>query len=614
MQLLGENTQIQIQALYAFPSVDSVALYLVSEAVRRQADYIEVCLEDRDRIALEVRDNGRADPLEDIKQSEEMRLLGGLGTVEVTTCLPFQSVATLLSLNSLAMRPTSRLRKPGQIVSISSLYSMFPPREREYLSSSDHSTLNVSVLRPVLIHPDVHLVVKTKGVTALDLGKSRNLRERLSTALGEGLFEPVAYKQGGLEVTGAIAGLSSVQAQFLYVDKSPVDCVAIKAAVTTHFQSAVAGKSKRNGQISLVYVLNLHFDQQPQVRLEGSGRLLELREDLMSSFDDILHLMLEEKLGIAVKCDRKRSLKRKLPAVLKGLQKHTIHADLSDKELLEMLDRGEAPHIEAAKRPKLAKPQAPIPRFPQVSALVEEVCSEPSKAAFALPAALQSFLKFASVTEPCAKTMEIHRSFTLSVSDFASLSYIGQYDKKCLLGSLQKEGYLLLVAIDQHAAHERVNLEELQGRLSDCVTASPVCVELPLSLTTEATIKAAEEKLLKWGFAYTILETQRKISVRSVPVVCGRALEADSLISIAADISFQGTPLAIHSILCSKACKQAVKFGNSLSPATAIDIISRLSQCKLGLICAHGRPTAHILLALPLQRNRSRAPVQFPCI
>lgn len=614
VQLLGENTQIQIEALYAFPSVDAVALYLVSEAVRRQADYIEVCLEDRGRIDLEVRDNGRAEAWEDIKRSQEMRLLGGLGSLSITTYVPFQSFATLFSLNSLEMRPTSRLRKPGQITSILSLYSMFPPREKEYLASNDHSSLNLSVLRPILIHPDVHIVVKVRGETRLELGKSSSLRERLSTALGGDLFEPVTYRQGTLEVTGAIAGLSTLKAQFLYMDKSPIDCVAIKAAVDTHFQSAVMGKAKRSGQISLVYVLNLHFDQQPQVRSEGSSRILELGKDLMSTFDDILHIMLEEKLGIAVKCDRKGSLKRKLPAALKGLQKHTIHADISDKELLEILDRGEEAPIQVVKRPKLAKPQAPLPRFPQVSSLVEEVCSESSKATFALPAALQSFLKFASATVPNQSTAETHRSFTLSVSDFASLAYIGQYDDKCLLGSLQKDGHLLVVAIDQHAAHERVNLEDLQARVLDCVSASPAYIELPLSLNAVEILRNAEEKMQKWGFAYTIEESQRKVSVQSVPVVCGRPLAADSLLSFATEVSFQGTPLAIHSILCSKACKQAVKFGNSLPSATAIDIISRLSQCQLGLICAHGRPTAHILLAIPLKGNRSRTPVHFPCI
>jgi hypothetical protein len=497
---------------------------------------------------------------------------------------------------------------------------MFPPREREYLSGTDHSaSLNLSVIRPILIHPDVHLVVKLRGKAVLELVKTHCLRDRLSAALGEGLFQPVDYKQGGLQVTGAITGLSPRKhAQFLYMNKLPIDCIAIKAAIDKHIQSAVTGKAAHTAQINLAYVLNLSFDKQPQVRMEGNCKLLELTADLLDTFDDILHVMVQEKLGITVKCDRKTSLKRKQPAALTGYQRHTIHADLSDKELLEVLDKGSEQPLLPLKRPKLAKPQANPPHFPQISALVEEVCSEPVKTCFALPAALQSFLKFASVTCPRENVKEIHKEFTISVSDFAVLAYIGQYDSKCLMGSLEKEGHLLVVAIDQHAAHERVNLEELQVNVRDYVSSQLVNVELSVSISDAEALKAAENELKSWGFSFTLLETQGKLRVQSVPVICGKALEADSLIPFAKDVTLQGLPLAVHqylphSILCSKACKQAVKFGDSLPPPTAIDIIYRLSKCKLGLMCAHGRPTAHILLAVPVStemphvnRNNSR--------
>ena len=262
------------------------------------------------------------------------------------------------------------------------------------------------------------------------------------------------------------------------------------------------------------------------------------------------------------------------------------------------------------KRPKLAKQPTNPPNFPQISSLVEEVCSEPVKTSFALPAALQSYLKFATVTCPSNNVKEIHKEFTISVSDFACLTYIGQYDNKCLLGSLEKEGHLLVVAIDQHAAHERVNLEELQTNVRDYLSSQVVNVDLTVSISDAETIKTAENELKSWGFSYTFLETQGKLRVQSVPMVCGKALEAESLISFSKDVSLQGLPLAVHqylshSILCSKACRQAVKFGDSLPPPTAIDIISRLSKCKLGLMCAHGRPTAHILLAVPCRTEMS---------
>ena len=50
-------------------------------------------------------------------------------------------------------------------------------------------------------------------------------------------------------------------------------------------------------------------------------------------------------------------------------------------------------------------------------------------------------------------------------------------------------------------------------------------------------------------------------------------------------------PKCIDSILNSKACRSAVKFGDALNEKQMKHLLRNLSRCKLPFQCAHGRPT-----------------------
>lgn len=550
LQVLSRNTQIQVQGLYSFPTVEAVGLYLVTEAVKRHADYIEVCLEDRDKINLEVRDNGIPEGMEALAKSEEMKMLAGLGTVQVTTCSDKHVPASLISLHpALTIRPTTRLRKPGQIVSISSLFSSFPPREKEYLSSDSHTAnLNLTALRAVLIHFDVKIIVQIMGKIVLNIEKMTNLMERFLHVLG-GNVQLIDYKKDGIEIKGAISELNNHKKQFLYLENRPITCPAITDLINSHIQTALMGKSNRNNQIYLIYALNLRFEKMKSGQIEGGCVFLMLENDEIAIFEEIFHIIMKEKLGIAVKCDGNpaKSLKRKQPARLIEPKKHTFHHNMSDTELVQALDQGETAE-EHIKRPKLMKNAVEKRRWELglVASLVEEACTDVSKPVFSLPASLQSFTKFPSCPNP-PHFLETHQSFTLKVSSFSSISsYLGQFDDKCLLVSLHQNGYLLLIGIDQHAAHERVNLECFERNWRENVGSVGVNEELEVSVSDLERVKAGENELKRWGFEYYLMEETGKIRVKKVPEVCGKGLDPGSILTIASDYRLQASALPIH--------------------------------------------------------------------
>ena len=55
-------------------------------------------------------------------------------------------------------------------------------------------------------------------------------------------------------------------------------------------------------------------------------------------------------------------------------------------------------------------------------------------------------------------------------------------------------------------------------------------------------------------------------------------------------------PPFVSRILSSKACRNAVKFGDFLKPQDCQFLIDKISDCNFPFSCAHGRPTISILM------------------
>uniref|UniRef100_A0A8D2DUU5 MutL homolog 3 n=1 Tax=Sciurus vulgaris TaxID=55149 RepID=A0A8D2DUU5_SCIVU len=212
-----------------------------------------------------------------------------------------------------------------------------------------------------------------------------------------------------------------------------------------------------------------------------------------------------------------------------------------------------------------------------------------------------------------------------------SMQVLQQVDNKfiaCLMSTKSEEngkaGGNLLILVDQHAAHERVRLEQLitnsyekqqpQGSGRKKLLSSTVIPPL------EITVTEAQRRLLWYyhknledlGLEFIFPDTSNSLVLVGKVPLCfvereanelrrGRSTVTKSIVEefvqeqvelLQATGSIQGTlPLTVQKVLASQACHGAIKFNDSLSLEESYRLIEALSWCQLPFQCAHGRPS-----------------------
>ncbi|KAM9554431.1 DNA mismatch repair protein Mlh3 isoform 1-T1 [Guaruba guarouba] len=212
-----------------------------------------------------------------------------------------------------------------------------------------------------------------------------------------------------------------------------------------------------------------------------------------------------------------------------------------------------------------------------------------------------------------------------------SMQVLQQVDNKfiaCLINTRnemdKKADGNLLVLVDQHAAHERIRLEQLiadsyEKEAAACgkkkLLSSSISPPLEIKVTEEQrrVLRCCYKNLEDLGLELSFPETNRSlILVRKVPL-CFIEREANELRrkrqpvtkSIVEELiqeqvelvqttggRTRGTlPLTFLKVLASQACHGAIKFSERLTLEESCRLIEALSSCQLPFQCAHGRPS-----------------------
>ncbi|XP_035529434.1 DNA mismatch repair protein Mlh3 isoform X2 [Morone saxatilis] len=214
-----------------------------------------------------------------------------------------------------------------------------------------------------------------------------------------------------------------------------------------------------------------------------------------------------------------------------------------------------------------------------------------------------------------------------------SMKVIHQVDKKflaCLINTsdedpaavTENEGNLL-VLVDQHAAHERVRLENLvadsyeddpdaAGERRLC--SSTILPPLEISVTDEEQrllrscqphlrslglevkfSQAAVPQVLVGKVPLCFMEKESNELRRGRPSVIKPIVEEylqEQIELLRSTGRVKGTlPLTVLKVLASLACHGAIKFNDSLSRDECYSLVASLSSCQLPFQCAHGRPS-----------------------
>ncbi|XP_062037505.1 DNA mismatch repair protein Mlh3 isoform X3 [Lepus europaeus] len=182
----------------------------------------------------------------------------------------------------------------------------------------------------------------------------------------------------------------------------------------------------------------------------------------------------------------------------------------------------------------------------------------------------------------------------------------------------------LLVLVDQHAAHERIRLEQLltesyekqqpQGSGRKKLLSSTIIPPLEITVTEEQRrlLRCYHKSLEDLGLEFIFPDTSDSlILVGKVPLCFvereanelrrGRSTVTKSIVEeflreqvelLQTTGSIQGTlPLTVQKVLASQACHGAIKFNDGLSLEESRRLIEALSCCQLPFQCAHGRPS-----------------------
>ncbi|XP_068436849.1 DNA mismatch repair protein Mlh3 isoform X2 [Clinocottus analis] len=212
-----------------------------------------------------------------------------------------------------------------------------------------------------------------------------------------------------------------------------------------------------------------------------------------------------------------------------------------------------------------------------------------------------------------------------------SMKVIHQVDKKflaCLINTRDEESAALtegnlLVLVDQHAAHERVRLENLladsyeddpeaPGERRLC--SSTILPPLQISVTEEEQrlLRSCEAHLRSLGLEVKFSQAANPQALVGKVPVCFMEKESNELRrgrpSVIKPIVKEylqeqiellrltgrvrgALPLTVLKVLASLACHGAIKFNDSLSRDECCSLVASLSSCQLPFQCAHGRPS-----------------------
>ncbi len=190
------------------------------------------------------------------------------------------------------------------------------------------------------------------------------------------------------------------------------------------------------------------------------------------------------------------------------------------------------------------------------------------------------------------------------------LRVLGQAGKTYVIAEGQAGVYL----VDQHAAHERVLLEDLRaalvGRSEQQLLFEPLVLDVPP--TAVALAEQASNELGQLGFSVEPFGP-RQVLVRGVPGVLAdrqpQRILQETLVTVATNT--HGLAIEQHASWAERlalvlACKSAVRAGDTLAQPEMEALLRRLGEATLCRTCAHGRPTAILLSHAHLEREFGR--------
>ncbi len=179
---------------------------------------------------------------------------------------------------------------------------------------------------------------------------------------------------------------------------------------------------------------------------------------------------------------------------------------------------------------------------------------------------------------------------------FSSLRYLGQLDRTYLLCEANSE----LVMIDQHAAHERVELSKLIAQYhEETISIQRMLFPQRIELTVDQA-KAADahgSELAAMGFELDDFGDgggTLSYALKAVPAGLRESEPANVLIELLDELTKIGSSRALDSkveaMLATLACHSVVRAGDTLGPQEVQSLLQSMDAVDFSGAATHGRP------------------------
>ncbi|MBR3929113.1 MAG: DNA mismatch repair endonuclease MutL [Clostridia bacterium] len=166
-----------------------------------------------------------------------------------------------------------------------------------------------------------------------------------------------------------------------------------------------------------------------------------------------------------------------------------------------------------------------------------------------------------------------------------------------------------LIMIDQHAAHERINFENLKKRLDEGTGAQQLLIPYVVHLSRREAQIVLDSKALLEETGYQVEPFgETDIQVRAVPFILGQADMRIMFTEIIESLDMLKTAekeKRMHTIIQSS-CKHAVKAGDTLTEGEIKSLLEAMRVSGAPPTCPHGRPVLRVLTKNEIEKMFKR--------
>jgi DNA mismatch repair protein MutL len=190
-----------------------------------------------------------------------------------------------------------------------------------------------------------------------------------------------------------------------------------------------------------------------------------------------------------------------------------------------------------------------------------------------------------------------------SAPPLGGLRYLGQVLDTYLLCATENG----LLAVDQHAAHERLLFETLKRQFAGKKIARQTLLfpkVMECSLEEIQILRQYAEEIGALGVEIEDFGGGSQV-VKAVPAVLGHSPVEEVMAGIFSRFAESGSGkggVRAEEVLSDMACKAAIKAGQSLSPKEAQALLDEMQRAEVFSHCPHGRPVAKSFAAHEIKK------------